>query len=69
MNENYKELKRRVRQMAELLPGRGVDDLAFVQALDRVRRAAKHGDSGREPSIELQRLLERAEALARALAG
>ncbi len=65
MNENYQELKRRIRKLDELRIARGMQDLPFVRALDAVRRAAKHGDSGRDPSPELRLLLEKAEALGR----
>jgi hypothetical protein len=65
VNENYKDLKRRIRKLGELLITRGMENLEFVRALDAVRRAAKHGDSRRDPSPELQALLEKAECLGR----
>ena len=69
MNENFKELKRRIRSLDEIRVARGMHDLAFVRALDAVRRAAKHGDTGRDPSPQLRVLLEKAEALARVATG
>lgn len=69
MNENYKDLKRRIRKLHELLTTRGMYNFEFMQALDAVRRAAKHGDSRRDPSPELKALLEKAECLSRSLAG
>ncbi len=69
MNENYKELKDRIRRLDELLAARGTGDLAFAQAVSAVRRAEKHGDRSRDPSPELRALLDKAESLGRMLAG
>jgi hypothetical protein len=69
MNDNFKELKSRIRQLDALLSARGHGDLAFAQAVSAVRRAAKHGDRTRDPSPELRALLEKAEALGRLAAG
>lgn len=65
MNDNFRELKARLRRLDELLASRGTVDLEFAQAVSAVRRAAKHGDRTREPSPELRGLLERAENLGR----
>ncbi len=65
MNENYRELKGRIRKLHELLTARGTGNLQFAQAVSKVRRAAKHGDRTRDPSPELRVLLERAEDLGR----
>lgn len=69
MNENYKELKSRIRRLDELLDARGTSDLAFAQAVSAVRRAEKHGDRTRDPSPELRALLEKAENLGRLMTG
>ncbi len=69
MNDNFKELKSRIRKLDELLALRGTGDLAFAQAVSAVRRAEKHGDRTRDPSPELRGLLEKAESLGRGLTG
>lgn len=69
MNDNFKELKGRIRKLDELLAARGTGDLAFAQAVSAVRRAAKHGDRTRDPSPELRALLDKAETLGRMLTG
>jgi hypothetical protein len=69
MNDNFKELKSRIRKLDELLALRGTGDLAFAQAVSAVRRAEKHGDRTRDPSPELRGLLEKAESLGRVLTG
>lgn len=69
MNDNFRELKGRLRKLDELLAIRGSSDLAFAQAVSAVRRAAKHGDRTRDPSPELRGLLEKAESLGRLVAG
>jgi hypothetical protein len=66
MNDNYKELKGRIRQLQELLDARGMGgNLALAQAVSAVKRAEKHGDRSRDPSAALRGLLEKAEGLAR----
>jgi hypothetical protein len=65
MNDNFKELKERMRRLDALLSGGGSQDLSFAQAVSALRRAAKHGDRTREPSPALRALLEKAEALGR----
>ncbi len=69
MNDNFRELKVRLRRLDELLATRGTVDLEFAQAVSAVRRAAKHGDRTRDPSPELRALLERAENLGRLMTG
>jgi hypothetical protein len=69
MNDNFRELKARLRRLDELVASRGTVDVEFAQAVSAVRRAAKHGDRTREPSPELRALLERAESLGRLLLG
>ncbi len=70
MNDNYKELKGRIRQLEDLLEARGMGgNLALAQAVSAVKRAEKHGDRSRDPSPELRGLLEKAEGLARTVSG
>lgn len=69
MNDNFKELKERIRRLDELLSARGTGDLAFAQAVSAVRRAVKHGDRSRDPSAELRALLDKAENLGRMMSG
>jgi hypothetical protein len=69
MNDNFKELKGRIRKLDELLAARGTGDLAFAQAVSAVRRAEKHGDRTRDPSPELRALLDKAETLGRMMIG
>jgi hypothetical protein len=66
VNDRYKELKTRIRDLQNLLEVRGMAanrDLA--QAVSAVKRAERRGDRSRDPSPELRGLLEKAEALAR----
>ncbi len=67
MNDNFRELKERLRKLDALLATSGGRDLTFAQAVSAVRRAAKHGDRTRDPSPALRALLERAETLGRGL--
>ncbi len=69
MNDNFRELKVRLRRLDELLASRGTVDLELAQAVSAVRRAARHGDRTRDPSPELRALLERAENLGRLVIG
>ncbi len=67
MNDQFKELKARIRKLDVLLDAHGTGNISFAQALSAVRRAVKHGDRTRDPSQELRGLLEKAEALGRTL--
>lgn len=67
MNDEFKALKERVRNLVALLTEGGTANLAFAQAVSAVRRAVKHGDRARDPSPELRTLLEKAESLGRNL--
>ena len=70
MNDNYKELKGRIRQLQDLLDARGMGgNLPLAQAVSAVKRAEKRGDRSRDPSAELRGLLEKAEGLARTISG
>jgi hypothetical protein len=63
MNDTFRELKARVRRIDEALATGGTVELA--QALSQARRALRRGDRSREPTTELQTLVQRAEALVR----
>jgi hypothetical protein len=65
VNDTFRELKERIRRLEEVLVHRGLGNMEFAQAVSRLRRAVRHGDRSREPSVELRGLLERAETLAR----
>ena len=64
MNDSYRDFKARLRKLDEILVEQGRTNVDFAQALSRVHRAERRGDRSRQPSGELQTLLERAEALA-----
>jgi hypothetical protein len=69
VNDHYRELKTRIRQLETLLEARGMGaNAGLAQAVSAVKRAERHGDRSRDPSPELRGLLEKAEALARAVA-
>lgn len=63
MNDEFRELKGRIRRLDAILVERGLADADFAQAVSRLRRAEKRGDRSREPTLELRTLLERAEGL------
>ena len=68
MNDEFKLLKERMRELDALLQRQGAnEDLAFAQAVSSLHRAARKGDRSREPTPELMALLERAEAFRRKL--
>lgn len=69
MNDNFKELKTRIRKLDELLAARGTGNVSFAQAVSAVRRLARRGDRTRDPSPELRALLDKAETLGRLLTG
>ncbi len=64
MNDEYRDLKVRLRRLDAILEDGGAADVEFAQAVSRVRRAERRGDRSRVPSAELRTLLERAEAIA-----
>jgi hypothetical protein len=69
MNDDFKDLKARMRRLDALLESRGASqDVGFAQALSFLHRAERHGDRSRGPSPELVGLLERAEGFGRRLA-
>lgn len=65
MNDVFRELKERMRRLNGILVAGGLEHVEFAQAVSRLRRAARRADRSRQPSAELQVLLERAEGLAR----
>lgn len=66
MNDAFRQLKERMRQLDVILQARGAsEDVAFAQAVSSLHRAARRGDRTREPTPELMTLLERAEAFGR----
>lgn len=69
MNDNFRELKDRIRKLDGLLVSSGTGNVQFAQALSAVRRAVKRGDRTRDPSPELRGLLDKAETLGRMLTG
>ncbi len=67
MNDDFRDLKTRIRKLDAILMDRGLSNPTFAQALSKVRRASRRGDRTREPSPELRTLLEQAELLARSI--
>ncbi len=66
MNDQFKELKERMRRLDALLALQGPSEhMGFAQALSSLHRAARRGDRSRPPTAELVLLLERAEAYER----
>jgi hypothetical protein len=69
MNENFGELKARIRKLNEQLtsePGRILGNLDFARAVSQAHRLLRDGDRTREPSPSLRAAVEKAENLARA---
>lgn len=64
MNDTFRDLKARIRRLDEQLTASG-GNVDLAQALSQARRVLKHGDRSREPSPELEALVQRAEALVR----
>ena len=70
MNENFGELKARVRKLNELLsagPDRILGNLEFARAVSQAQRLVRDGDRTREPSQVLRAAVEKAELLGRAI--
>jgi len=63
VNDDFRELKARIRKLDALLRQGGTSHLPFAQAVSAVQRAVRHGDRTRPPTAELVSLLEKAEAL------
>lgn len=70
MNENFGELKARVRKLNELLTadsGRILGNLDFARAVSQAHRLVRDGDRTREPSAMLRAAVEKAELLGRGI--
>ena len=70
MNENFGEMKIRVRKLDEMLladPGLIHGRLDFAAAVSRARRLLRDGDRSREPSAVLRAAVEKAELLGRGI--
>ncbi|MEI7703173.1 MAG: hypothetical protein WCK73_01100 [Deltaproteobacteria bacterium] len=68
MNDEFKELKERLRRLDVILLEGGLSDANFAQAVSKARRLTRRGDRTRPPTPELRSLLEDAELLARKIA-
>ncbi len=66
VNDSYKQVKDRLRVLDTVLMRGGVGNRELAQAVSMVHRLVKKGDRSREPSAELLRSLDKAEALGRA---
>ncbi len=64
MNDAFRDLKARLRRLDEALTS-GAGNVDLAQALSQARRALRRGDRSREPSPQLEALVQRAEALVR----
>ena len=72
MNQNFGELKARIRKLNDLLTaeaGRILGNLEFAQALSHAHRLVRDGDRTSEPSSVLRAAVEKAEVLGRAVRG
>lgn len=68
MNENFGDLKARVRKLNELLTGengRILGNLDFARAVSQAERLLRDGDRTREPPKMLRAAVEKAELLGR----
>jgi hypothetical protein len=65
MNDTFRDLKARVRRLDEVLSAGPGGNVEFAQALSQARRALRRGDRSREPTAQLEALVQRAEALVR----
>ena len=70
MNENFGELKARVRKLNKLLTsenGRILGNLEFARAVSQAERLLRDGDRTREPAKPIRAAVEKAELLGRSL--
>jgi len=68
MNENFGELKARMRKLDEILAadsGRILGNLEFARAVSQAHRLLRDGDRTREPPAPLRAAVEKAELLGR----
>ncbi len=66
VNDTYKQVKDRLRVLDTVLTRGGIGNRDLAQAISMVHRLVKKGDRSREPSTEILRSLDKAEALGRA---
>jgi len=66
VNDTYKQVKDRLRVLDTVLTRGGIGNRDLAQAISMVHRLVKKGDRSREPSSEILRSLDKAEALGRA---
>jgi hypothetical protein len=66
VNDTYKQVKDRLRVLDTVLTRGGIGNRDLAQAISMVHRLVRKGDRSREPSVELLRSLDKAEALGRA---
>jgi hypothetical protein len=72
MNDNFGDLKARVRKLNELLTsdgGRILENLDFARAVSQAERLLRDGDRTREPSPATRAAVEKAELLGRSFRG
>jgi hypothetical protein len=70
MNENFGDLKARVRKLNDMLTaesGRILGNLEFARAVSQAERLLRDGDRSREPAKSLRAAVERAELLGRSV--
>lgn len=67
MNDDFRDLKTRIRALLTILEDGGLGNPPFAQAVSALQRAERRGDRSRQPSQELKNLLEKAENLGRAV--
>lgn len=68
MNDNFGDLKARVRKLHDILTsdsGRILENLDFARAVSQARRLVRDGDRTRDPSPMLRAAVEKAELLGR----
>ncbi|ACG74510.1 conserved hypothetical protein [Anaeromyxobacter sp. K] len=68
MNENFGEMKARLRKLTERLtgePDRMLGNLEFARAVSQAQRLLRDGDRTREPSEALRAAIDKAELLGR----
>jgi hypothetical protein len=70
MNENFGELKARLRRLEGILTAdaeRILGNLEFARAVSQAQRLARDGDRTREPSAALLAAVDKAELLGRGI--
>jgi predicted HAD superfamily Cof-like phosphohydrolase len=63
VNDTFRDLKARIRRLDEVLSAGASANVDFAQALSQAHRAVRRGDRSREPTVALEALVQRAEAL------